>query len=619
MGIPSYYKYITSNYDNLIFKETLSVNRLFLDLNGCIHPCAQKIIREYPNLHKNDLEKKIMIEVLNFIIYIFNFTKPSDLLYIAIDGVAPRAKMQQQRYRRYKSSKEKEDKKKLLVKFDKIDDKNDWDTNAITPGTLFMSELSKYLRDELPKKTLNVCEILLSDSNDIGEGEHKIFNYIRHNIINNSIINVVYGLDADLIMLSMSIHNSNIYLLRETLEFGNIININEEGMPIFLYFIINNFKESIISHLIQEGLNIDNIDNKYRHIYDYIFICFLLGNDFLPHILSLGIKNGGINILLEFYIHIIEKNREKKIVNKSVYNEKDINKNNKINSIHNSIHLNSSENKENESDIEKNNKLLINNTNNNIYLVNVDDDNIFTINEIFFIDLIDKLVNIENEVLQSFTKSLLKYRIPPKNHNNKYEKELYLNGFLPIFNRDIDKYINYGFHNWRQRYYESAFQMETQLEINSICHHYIQGLIWTLKYYFEKCYDYKWYYPFRHPPSLYDIKLYLENNKIDINNSIMENSDSYKPFEQLLIVLPSSSYNLLPPNIGNLMIHINSNIIDFYPLHVELDTITKIYTWQCYPILPFIDEDRLFKTIKNIELTKEEDKRNEITPLYKIQ
>ena len=41
-----------------------------------------------------------------------------------------------------------------------------------------------------------------------------------------------------LIMLSMSIHNSNIYLLRETIEFGNIININEEGMPIFFIFLL---------------------------------------------------------------------------------------------------------------------------------------------------------------------------------------------------------------------------------------------------------------------------------------------------------------------------------------------------------------------------------------------
>ena len=38
-------------------------------------------------------------------------------------------------------------------------------------------------------------------------------------------------------------------------------------------------------------------------------------------------------------------------------------------------------------------------------------------------DLICKLADIENEVLQSFTKHLLKYRIPPKNHNDKYEKE----------------------------------------------------------------------------------------------------------------------------------------------------------------------------------------------------
>ena len=161
--------------------------------------------------------------------------------------------------------------------------------------------------------------------------------------------------------------------------------------------------------------------------------------------------------------------------------------------------------------------------------------------------------------------------------------------------------------------------MESKIEIESICYHYLQGLNWCLKYYFEKCYDYKWFYPFRHPPSLYDIKLYFENNKININDIILKNENSYTPFEQLLIVLPSSSYNLLPTKIGNLMIDKNSNIIDFYPLYVELDTITKIYSWQCFPILPPIDETRLFNSIKNIELTNEEEIRNKITSIYKIK
>ena len=39
----------------------------------------------------------------------------------------------------------------------------------------------------------------------------------------------------------------------------------------------------------------------YNKIEDYIFICFLLGNDFLPHFPALNIRQNGFTILLELY------------------------------------------------------------------------------------------------------------------------------------------------------------------------------------------------------------------------------------------------------------------------------------------------------------------------------
>ena len=60
-------------------------------------------------------------------------SKPTELVYIAIDGPCPKPKMVQQRLRRYKSAKEK-----------KV-----WDTNAITPGTKFMENLEKTVLDNI--------------------------------------------------------------------------------------------------------------------------------------------------------------------------------------------------------------------------------------------------------------------------------------------------------------------------------------------------------------------------------------------------------------------------------------------------------------------------------------
>ena len=566
MGIPSYYKYITEQYDNLIIRELSIVNRLFLDLNGCIHPCCHTVLKEYPNLDHQALELKIYQEVVNYIEYLVKLSQPRDLLFVSIDGVAPRAKMQQQRYRRFKSAKEKLDKQKIYEKYKQELPQNQWDTNAITPGTLFMEKLSIYLRTEIPKKSFNVSKIILSDSNDPGEGEHKIFEFIKeHN--ESSINDIVYGLDADLIMLSMTIENSQIFLLRESIEFGNMIDVNEDGMPNFLYLDINCFKKALLEDLSENGLV---IKNSYRVLCDYICLCFLLGNDFLPHILSLGIKNGGINILLEYYTEI-----QQKYIEESPQSEQ--------------------------------------------YLVHIDRDSNYSLNNNFFGKIIEKLSNSENELLSSFSKSLLRSRIRQKECKNALERALHVADFLPVFNRDIDKYINMGSHNWRQRYYETCFHMESQQEIDHICLSFLQGISWTLQYYFKKCINYEWYYSYRHPPGLLDLKYYLEKHQPDINKLINTGTKKYTPFTQLLIVLPSVSFKLLPEPYQSLMISSKSNLIDCYPTDVELDTVGKFLTWQCLPKLPDIDDQRIIDAIQDIEISQEDQSRGKLSQKFQIK
>ena len=566
MGIPSYYKYITNQYDNLIVKQLSDINRLFLDLNGCIHPCCQNILKGYPTLESKHLEIKIYQEVINYIVYVAELCQPQELLFIAIDGVAPRAKMQQQRYRRFKSAKDKIEKQKLYEKHKKDLEKNSWDTNAITPGTVFMENLSIYLRQELPKQSLGVSKIILSDSNDSGEGEHKIFEYLKEHSL-PSLNDVVYGLDADLIMLSMTIEEAQIYLVRESIEFGNMIDINEDGMPKFLYLDINSFKSALLNDLSESGLV---IKNGYRVICDYICLCFLLGNDFLPHISSLGIKKGGINILLEYYTEIQLK----------YYQES--------------------------KDCEH-------------YLVNIDEHDNYTINNLFFYKIIDKLSCSENELLTSFSKGLFRSRIHTKECSNALEKEIHLSEFLPVFNREIDKYINMGTHNWRQRYYEICFHMESQQEINQICVFFLEGVSWTLQYYFKKCINYQWYYPYRHPPALLDLKYYLESQQPDMNKILETTDNYYTPFIQLMIVLPSLSYKLLPSPYQSLMISSKSPLIDCYPTNVELDTVGKFLTWQCPPKLADVDEQRIIECLRKIKLSKKEKSRGIPSQLFKIK
>ena len=104
MGIPLYFKTLSSNYPETIINDLSSIlhnpikqNYLFFDLNCAIHPCCRNIMKEYnsTNVGKDKLEKRMFTEIIEFIKSILELVQPT-LVFIAIDGVAPFAKMVQQ-------------------------------------------------------------------------------------------------------------------------------------------------------------------------------------------------------------------------------------------------------------------------------------------------------------------------------------------------------------------------------------------------------------------------------------------------------------------------------------------------------------------------------------------
>ena len=147
--------------------------------------------------------------------------------------------MEQQRQRRLKSSQE-----------NKI-----WDTNQITPGTDFMNRLNQFLKKEINHFKIKT---ILSDSNEPGEGEHKIMKFMDENIDPNS-NNIIYGLDADLIMLSM-IRKHKIELLRERTSF----NLENTDDP-YIYLDINQLKHYLINSINKPYYSIskDNLLKDY--------------------------------------------------------------------------------------------------------------------------------------------------------------------------------------------------------------------------------------------------------------------------------------------------------------------------------------------------------------------
>ena len=313
MGIPSYFTHIVKNYSNIIknVHACNNVNNLFIDCNSIIYDC----IREIENNKENYTVFTIDVLVQNIINTIethINIVNPTDLTYIAFDGVAPLAKLEQQRTRRYKSN--------FLSKFESTTSVI-WDTTAITPGTPFMNELNLLLTRNFPVHKYT-CKIKISTSSFIGEGEHKIFGYIRKQSVQNidfhNTHNIVYGLDADLFMLALANlqYNKNIYLYRETPHFIKTIDSSLDPNKSYLIDI------PVLATIINSNLNANKHANKnvnnIDRILDYVFLCFLLGNDFLPHFPALNIRTNGIEYIMNTYKSVIGNTSNTIILNNSI-------------------------------------------------------------------------------------------------------------------------------------------------------------------------------------------------------------------------------------------------------------------------------------------------------------
>ena len=231
MGIPSYFSKIVKAYRHILkdLKCLSHVNNLYMDCNSLIYD-AVKNNPTYDKGKSAEYEKELIRMVCSKIDYYVSVLNPQTRVFIAFDGVAPVAKLSQQRDRRYKSWYTAQ----IQRDIEGAGYKEAWNTSAITPGTNFMRQLNEEVVEYFDKKMRDMhnnsnkkgstLEYIISSSSEEGEGEHKIFDYMRtypeyHN--SPDTVTLVYGLDADLIMLTLNhLHiTKNLYLFRETPEF----------------------------------------------------------------------------------------------------------------------------------------------------------------------------------------------------------------------------------------------------------------------------------------------------------------------------------------------------------------------------------------------------------------
>ena len=375
MGVPAFFRWLSEKYPKIIqdiveervklaggegsiripFDSTrpnpsgLECDNLYIDMNGIIHPCSHPEQGPQPTT-----EEEMYENVCHYVDRLFRAMRPRKLLYLAIDGVAPRAKMNQQRARRFRSAQEAREnleteqhvRDELAKMGQKVPPaKKAWDSNVITPGTPFMIRLSEYLRFYIRKristdKAWKNIRVIFSDASIPGEGEHKIMAHVRLQRsqpgYTPNLVHILHGLDADLIMLALATHEANFYISREEVVFGRkSMEQNEQrqlesgyrdkqrqfdeaagetamqllenkqkpivriSIPVLREYLAAEFASCITPGRIPFQPSLE------RMLDDFVFLCFFVGNDFLPHLPSLDIRDGALDYLFNVYKRIL--------------------------------------------------------------------------------------------------------------------------------------------------------------------------------------------------------------------------------------------------------------------------------------------------------------------------
>jgi len=320
MGVPKFYRWVSERYPLTIHKVipsvTPDIDNFYLDANGILHNCARPKDSQEPFPCQYPSEEEIFLETFSYIDMLFSMIRPKKLVYIAIDGVAPRAKMNQQRARRFRAAKDREEEKETRLKQGKPIPEHFFDSNCITPGTAFMSRFSEALEYLVHKKITEDkswagVEVILSTTNVPGEGEHKIIDYIRRKKLSGdwepNLSHCLYGLDADLIMLALVTHEPHFILLRERTDLSKLF-VSKKGVeatPLnrcisdeFEFFSIGVLREYLDSEFCTLPISFYDLESC---INDFIFMCFLVGNDFLPQLPTLNIAEGALDTMLTLY------------------------------------------------------------------------------------------------------------------------------------------------------------------------------------------------------------------------------------------------------------------------------------------------------------------------------
>jgi len=564
MGVPGLMSYILKNYKKHILLKALPIgcDWLHIDANCLFHPECFRVLDICKDVSDVDiLEEKMFKRIIRYLDYIESITKPQKGMMIAVDGVAPRAKLGQQRKRRYRAIDDMTIRNNIKKKYGMLTNSR-WNNTVITPGTVFMEKLHQKLLTHYKLKSTGI-KYIYSSYHTAGEGEHKILQYMKSNTTN--CINVIYGLDADLIFLALSAGIPNTFLLREVTHFGakktpytSLDDICEE----FVFVSIDNTKKSYNHHIGElikcRGLQI-NTPSDYS--VDFVLTCFLLGNDFIAHTPSVDIHKGGMDYIINAYVSGYMKFKKPLIMFEQ-------------------------------------SKVII----------------CFEFLKYIFESLASQEHNYFSQILPEHKVRQANRSCPS---SDLYEQEVWMLENMRTTSTPDKIQLGVGdVSEYKYRFYEhytgaSEYQSEV---IESMCSQYIESIIWVARYYFESCPDWSWEYVYTTAPLISDISEYMKNMKQSINTIKFNDGKPISIQKQLMIVLPPTCSNLICTEYRKQLS--NPHISDMFPKKVKLDMVGKDMWWMCNPLLPLIDIERINSVVDGIILSDEENIRNQNQDIY---
>lgn len=569
MGVPGFAPWLTHRHSNIVLNRlSKSTAGLYVDVNGVIHPmCHGDGVDNLPEAEKIE-------NILSFFNQLVVLAQPTEVLYLAVDGVAPAAKMNQQRARRYMSKAHCIDNQDTQSVMREDENVSHFDNNSISPGTEFMDHITKamniFIREKMEQNDplWTKLSVIVSDSNVPSEGEHKIIRFLRAQSSSPEFFaksHVILGLDADLIFLSLSLHVPNIFIMRQMpndkrmdrrsgkCDFLKLE--NDPKSPKFQFFCVDTIGMEIVSdifdlccaknfryHQVEAftseevlGFSIDSpkknesdtevlrnfhpciSQTNSKIIDDFIVLAFFVGNDFMPRLPSAYCDKGALDNLLECYVDDVLPYGYLTLPNGCI-------------------------------------------------------------------------------CMQQLCRLLSSY-------HTYYETRLFMEVQMKNYDTLCSDEKRSGFESVKKTYYKSA-GLSSSIDIDRSCQAYLDTAQFVWTYYSTlQPPNWVWCYPFHYAPFASDLAKYLQKQKCFVPHpSFSASSKPCEKFVQLLSILPPTSAALLPAACRSLLVpspenaHVSSEWqVDFTGAG-NRDHLAKI-------LLPFTDirkiKDR-FASIKDV-------------------